>query len=375
LTLFPTYVIFKLNSNSVYNENQMSKGDKILQKDYKIIDDPYELIFHLLSISYLYGDYAIPFHLMNTSSQAYLSVKKGDTAALRRFASRNWIDMDLLSDEKRKELEQIYQMIIDKYSNQIKTELSPLPTQFLIELGERAIQFGHFRDAHSCFKAIKGLDKQINELVGEAIQILKSKEVNSPDNEQILEQKIAQAVDNVYRATKLKNPFGNQFQKLGQQLHYEDADIFRKYSKYVELTLLKEILEFGIQFLIDDRSISEKVLNALSISKLRRLFLKKLAIRFSGGEQRYSEFVEHYHQAIEKLNQAETEKDFREIQKTLLGRGTGDNKYFQFLREISLEHPISALLVFTETTPSGELYIAPLILKSGTSLLDFLEIS
>lgn len=353
----------------------MSKGDKILQKDYKIIDDPYELIFHLLSISYLYGDYAIPFHLMNTSSQAYLSVKKGDTAALRRFASRNWIDMDLLSDEKRKELEQIYQMIIDKYSNQIKTELSPLPTQFLIELGERAIQFGHFRDAHSCFKAIKGLDKQINELVGEAIQILKSKEVNSPDNEQILEQKIAQAVDNVYRATKLKNPFGNQFQKLGQQLHYEDADIFRKYSKYVELTLLKEILEFGIQFLIDDRSISEKVLNALSISKLRRLFLKKLAIRFSGGEQRYSEFVEHYHQAIEKLNQAETEKDFREIQKTLLGRGTGDNKYFQFLREISLEHPISALLVFTETTPSGELYIAPLILKSGTSLLDFLEIS
>ena len=375
MTLFPTYVIFKLNSNSVYNENQMSKGDKILQKDYKIIDDPYELIFHLLSISYLYGDYAIPFHLMNTSSQAYLSVKKGDTAALRRFASRNWIDMDLLSDEKRKELEQIYQMIIDKYSNQIKTELSPLPTQFLIELGERAIQFGHFRDAHSCFKAIKGLDKQINELVGEAIQILKSKEVNSPDNEQILEQKIAQAVDNVYRATKLKNPFGNQFQKLGQQLHYEDADIFRKYSKYVELTLLKEILEFGIQFLIDDRSISEKVLNALSISKLRRLFLKKLAIRFSGGEQRYSEFVEHYHQAIEKLNQAETEKDFREIQKTLLGRGTGDNKYFQFLREISLEHPISALLVFTETTPSGELYIAPLILKSGTSLLDFLEIS
>jgi len=346
-----------------------------VQVDYKIINDPYDLIYHLLSIAYLYGDYAIPFHLMNTSSQAYLSIKKGDIAALRKFAARNWIDMDLLSEEKRQELEEIYQMIIDKYGNQIKTELSPLPMQFLIELGERAIQFGHFRDAHSTFKAIKGLDKKVNELAGEAIQILKSKEVTNPDNEQVLEQKFAQAVDYVYQSAKLKNPIGNQFQKLGPQLHYEDADSLRKYSKYVELTLLKEILEFSIQFLIDDRSISDKVLNALSTSKLRRLFLKELAIRFSGGEQRYSEFVEHYHQAVNKINQAQAEKDFIDVQKTLLGRGTGDNKHFQFLRELSLEHPISALLVTTQTTPTGEHYIAPLILKSGSSLLEFLEIS
>lgn len=345
-----------------------------MQDDFKMIKEPYELVFHLLSISYLYGDYAIPFHLMNTASQAYLSVKKGDIAALRRFASRNWIDMDLLSDQKRQELEQIFQMIVAKYGDQIKTELSPLPTQFLIELGERAIQFGHFRDAHSAFKAIKELDKKVNGLVGDAIQVLKSKEANDPDNDQVLKQKLDLASDNIYQAIKLKNPFGNQFQKLGPQLHYEDIDSLRKYAKYVELTLLKELLEFGIQFLLDERSISEKVHNAISSSKLRRSFLKKLAIRFSGGEDRYLKFVENYRHAAEKVNRAETEKDFIDVQKTLLGRGTGDNKHFQFLRELALEHPISALLVTTQATPAGEPYIMPIILKSGASLLDFLEI-
>jgi len=352
-----------------------------LQTDYNAIDDPYDLIFHLLSISYLYGDYAIPFHLMNTSSQVYLSIKKGDVAALRKFAFRNWIDMELLSEEKRQELEQIYQMILEKYSDQIRAELAPLPTQFLTELGERAVKAGHFRDAYSAFKAINVLDKKVNESVGEAIQILKSKDVTNPDSNDeatskaVLKQKITQAVILVYQAIKLKNPFGNQFQKLGHQLHYEDADAARKYSKYVELTLVKEILEFGIQFLIDDRNIGEKIINALSSSKVKRMFLKYMAIHFSGGEERYAKFVENYQQAVEKLNKSETEKDFLEVQKILLGRGTGDNRYFQYLRELSLEHPISALLVSTQTTPTAEFFIAPLILKSGASLLDFLEIN
>jgi len=346
-----------------------------LHTDYKDINDPYELVFHLLSISFLYGDFAIPFHLMNTSSQAYLSIKKGDIAALHKYAHRNWIKMGILSDEKQQELEQIYQMILDKYSDQIRVELSPLPESFLNELGERALKFGHYRDAHSAFKSIKSLDKKVNESVGQAIQILKTPSLINADNEQAIEKNITQVVDYVYQACKIKNPFGNLFQKLGPGLHYEDADSLRKYSKYVELTLLKELLEFAIQFLIDDRAISDKVINSLASSKLRRMFLKHLAIRFSGGQERYNEFIENYKKAVEKLKNAETETDFFEVQKILLGRGTADNRYFQFLKDLSLEHPVSALVVSTQTTPNGEYFIGPLILKSGASLLEFLEIS
>lgn len=345
-----------------------------MQADYRLINDPYDLVFHLLSFSYLYGDYAIPHHLMNTASQAYLSVKKGDIAALRRFASRNWIKMERLPVEKQQELDQIYQMIVDKYGSQIQAELAPLPIPLLTELGDRALLFGHYRDANSFYKAIKELDKKVNAMIGEAIQIIKSKELTSSDDDQLIDQEISQAVEFVYVAIRLKNPFGNQFQKLGPELHYEDADAARKYAKYVELTLVKELLEFGIQFLIDDKHITEKVINALSTSKLRRLFLKYLAARFSGGLERYAQFIENYRQAIDRLNRAKTDIDFMAIQKTLLGRGTGDNRYFQFLRELALEHPVSALLVSTQTTPTGEFFISPIMLKSGSSLLDFLEL-
>ncbi len=346
-----------------------------MQANYNLVKDPYDLVFHLLSFSYLYGDYAIPHHLTNTASQAYLAVKKGDIAALHKFASRNWIEMDRLPEEKQQELDQIYQMIVSKYGNQIRAELSPLPTPLLTELGERALQFGHYRDAHYFYKAIKELDKKVNEILGEGIQIIRSKEVNSSDNEQLIEQKMRQAVELVYQALKFKNPLGNQFQQLGIKLHYEDAETARKYAKHVELTLVKELLEFGIQYLIDDKNIAEKVINALSTSKLKRIFLKDMAIRFSSGEERYAQFVQNYRQAIERLKEAKTEKDFFDVQKTLLGRGTGDNRHFQFLRELSLEHPISALLVSTHPTPKGEFFISPLMLKSGISLLDFLDLA
>ncbi|MDZ7264274.1 MAG: hypothetical protein ONB16_06785 [candidate division KSB1 bacterium] len=347
-----------------------------MQTDYTEIPEPYDLINHLLSIAYFYGDFSIPFQLMNTTSQVYLSVKKGDIVALRKFAARNWIDLERLSGEKRAELEKIYQTIIAKYAAQIQTELSPLPPEYLTELGERAILLGHYRDAHSAFKAIKGLDRKVNELVSDAIQLLKSREVAAHDKEDVdqMTEKVQQAVDRLYIAIRLKNPFGNQFQRLGPELHYEDLETFKKYIKYVEQSLLKEILEFGIQYLIDDHSISEKIIAALATSRARRLFLKHLAIRFSGGDQRYNQFIANYRLATEQLKKANSDKDFLEVQRILLGRGTGDNKYFQFLRELSLEHPISALLVITMRTPGGELYISPLILKSENSLLDFLEI-
>ncbi len=352
----------------------LENGGINLQSDYKSIKEPYEMVYHLLSLSYFYGDYGIPFHFMNTASRAYLSVIKGDIAGLQNFAFRNWIDFDLLSEEKQAELEQIYDKIVNKYGEQLKNELAPLPSEFLNELGERALKFGKFRDAYSAFKESGDLEKRVNQFVVEAIQILNSKDLTSGDLEdQTFDQKLAQAADLIFRAVKLKNPFGNQFQKLGLKLHYEDAEAARKYMKYIEQSLFKEIIDFGIQFLIDDKSIGNKITNALSSGKLRRAFFKQLAIQFSGGADFFKSFTEKYLQAVEQLKEAKTEKDFLNIQKTLLGRGTGANEYYQFLQELSLEHPASALLVNTQMTPGNKPFIAPIIMKSGASIYEFLE--
>ncbi|MDZ7331521.1 MAG: hypothetical protein ONB13_06240 [candidate division KSB1 bacterium] len=346
-----------------------------MQKDYNSIKDTYDLIFHLLSFSYLYGDYAIPHQLMNPTSQAYLSVKKGDIAALRKFAGRNWLNIDRLSLQQQQELDRIYQMLVERFGDQIRAQPSPLPSQLLIELGERAFTFGHYRDAHSFFKTVKELDKKVNELLERALQILRSKEVTAGESDSAIEAKVHEAVEIIYPAVKLKNPFGQQFQLLGPHFHFEDAENARKYAKYVELALVKELLEFGIHFLLDDRTIADKIIGALPSSKVKRILLRQLAIRLSGGIERYQEFVENYHQAIALQKEAKTEKDFLEVQKRLLGRGSGDNRYTQFLRELCVEHPISALMVTAQPTPKGELYICPIMLKSGDSLLDFLALA
>ncbi len=347
-----------------------------MQTDFYSIENSHDLIIHLLSLSYFYSDYSILFHMMNTSSSVYLSVKKKDIAALRKFAERNWIDFEKLTDEQRKELESIYQEINDKYGQQIQDELSPLPNQFLSDFGDRAIGVGHYKDAYSALIAIKELDKKVNESVAKSVELLKSKEVSDPGSGDMVEvdQKVSQAADLAYMAARLKKPFGGQFQYLGENLHYKDSEAMRKFTKYVELNLLKELVDFSIHFLFDDKQIADKMTQALPSGKVRKMFLRYLAIKYSNGEERYKQFVDNYASAVEKLSEAKTEVDYFNVQKTLLGRGTGENVYHQFLRELSLEHPISAMLVITQATPNGEPFIAPLILKSGVSLLDFLEL-
>ncbi|NOZ62249.1 MAG: hypothetical protein GXO74_11245 [Calditrichaeota bacterium] len=346
-----------------------------MKTDYQQIEDVHELIMHLLSISFFYGDYAIPFHINNPSSTVSLTIKKNDIAALRKFAARNWLDFDLLEENKRQELEQTYARLNEQFGEKLKAEPMPLPTEFLLDLGQRAISQGKFRDAHSAFKTANQLDQRVNQFISDAIRILQSKEVTSGDaSSEQLEEKCADVARLVFQAVHLKNPFGNQFQELGQRLHFEDADSWRKYNKYIEQSLFKEIIEFGVRFLIDDKAIADKIIHALGSGKVRRQILKQLAIQFSGGKERYEKFVENYRRAAEQVKNAKTEEEYIAVQKTLLGRGTGDNEYYQFLRELSLEHPVSALLVLTVQTSEGKLFIAPQILKSGESLLDFLDL-
>jgi len=351
-----------------------------LKTDFKEIHDSYDLVMHLLTFSYFYGDYSVVFHVMNTNSTVHLSIKKGDIAALRKFAARNWINFETIPSEQRQELDSIYAELSAKYGQQLQNQLAPLPTEFLTDLGKRALDFGHFKDAHSAFNAIKSLDKHINESLVQAGELLQSKEVSNPSTDadtsmdSAMNRKVSQAVDAVYRAVKLKNPFGGQFQYLGADFHLKDTESLRKFIKYVELNLLKELIEFSISYLLDDRQIADRIIPALSSGKVRKFFLRQLAAQFSLGEEPFRQFVANYQSAVEKLKTAKNEVDYFNVQKTLLGRGTGENVANQFLKELSLEHPISAMLVLRQPTPGGNVIVAPIMLKSGVSLLDFLEL-
>ena len=345
-----------------------------MQSDYKEIKDTHELILHLLSISFFYGDYSIPFHFMNPSSNVVLAAQKSDIISMHSFASRNWVNFELFSAEKKEQLEKTYADTTKAYSDQIKKQLTPLPPKYLIDLGKRAIELGHFRDAFSAYSAVNELDKHVNEFIVKAEEILKSKKVTSSESDVELEKEISQAVSFIYKATKLKNPLGNQFQQLGQNLHYRNIESFRKLNKYIENNLLKEIIDFSIHYLIDNNHIADKASKALLTGKVRKIFLRHLCEKFSGGHDKFTNFVDNYKKSVELMKNTNSETGLFSIQKTLLNRGTGDNEHYQFLRELALEHPISSILISVKSNSEEKQYITPLMLKSGMSMLDFLEL-
>lgn len=341
------------------------------------IADPLEIQLHLLSIAYFYGDYSIIHHFTNRNSPIFTAMTTGDIHALKKFAAKNEINFDQLSDEDKERFNQFHQKIVNEYKSQLKATSLPLPEEYLEALAARAVQLGNFATAHSALQVINKLEKKVNELLVSGVQLLQSKEVKSGSNEtatEQLRQSIKQSAELFYKAIRIKKPLGNQFQYLSYNLYFNNNEALRKYYKYVEMNLIKEIIEFSIQYLTDDKVIADKIIGSLYSGKLRKIFLRYFAEIFSLGDANYQNFIDRYKEATKLLKQAKQEEDFLDIQKTLLGRGTGDNEYYQFLRELAVDHPISTLLVTIVPTPDDIPVIAPIILKSGVSLLEFLEL-
>ena len=337
-----------------------------------------EIQLHLLTTAYFYGDFSIIHYFTNRNSPICRAATERDIHALKKFALKHEIDLDQLPDGDREKFNQFQQKITNEYKSQLESEPLPLPEQYLEELANRAIQLKNFTSAHSTLQVNNKLDKKVNKFIVTGVQLLQSKDVktaSSASAEEIFSKNIQQAVWQFYQAIRIKNPLGNQFQYLAPDLHFTNADAMRKYAKYVELNLLKELIEFNIHFLVDDKSIAEKICNNLVSAKVRKTFLRYLAEQFSFGKENFQQFVSRYKEAVQSLNAAKEDKEFLKIQKILLGHGTGDNEYYQFFRELTTEHPISALLVSVLPTPGdGIPFIAPIVLKSGISLMEFLEL-
>lgn len=344
------------------------------------LTNPLEIQLKLMTTAYFYGDFSTIYPFTNHNSMIYNAVIAGDVNALSKFASKNDIEIDELSDESIEKYNQFHHQLTSNYKSQLEKNPLPLPAPYLEELADRAIELGNYSTAHSALQAINSLDKKVNEFIVKGVELLQSKEVKGSEvssdesGSDSLDERIRQVAFQFYQAIRIKEPLGHQFQYLGPNLYLENSEALRKYMKYVELNLIKELLEFGIQYLADDRAIAERIIKNLPSSKIKRLFLKHFAEFFSLGSENYQAFVRRYQEAVKLLKNAKEDREFLTIQKVLLGRGTGDNQYYQFLRELAVEHPISTLLVTIELTSDGTPYIAPIILKSGISLMEFLEL-
>ncbi|MBN2010738.1 hypothetical protein JW960_15435 [candidate division KSB1 bacterium] len=334
-----------------------------------------DIEIHMMAVAYMWGDYSALHQLVNKNAPAYNAIQSGDVFALRAHAMRLMDEIDNYSDEHQQQLESIHQEIADKYQKELEQLALPLPEKYLEELAGIAIAKGNYATAHSAWNAFDKLDKGVNQYVVKGVELLQSPVLRDEASDpQSFRNTLHEAVEQFYVATRMKNPVGQQFQYLSQQLHMKDQEGIRKYFKYIEAALQKEIVDFAIEYLIDDKNISAKITAALPNAKARRAFLRYLAQKFSRGEQSYAEFLQHYRHAIELFREAKTDDQFQKVQQVMLGRNTAENESYQFLRELAVDHPISTLLVTAVAAADNQVFLVPILMKSEQPLYEFLEL-
>ena len=336
------------------------------------VSDLFELELHMMSAALYFADFSAVYPLVGKDSVVSKAIQNNDVTSAAKLLDR-YFDMEDMTDSEFDELEKLYAETENAYAAKLKEQLLPLPKEFFVALGDTALQQNKFSTASTVFVYLNNLDKRIHELVDTGVAHLKSKE----SEEAQIEEKTKQAALSFYKAMRLLQPISLDFENIGVDFVLnEKKPLRRKFDKYIDQSVLKELLLVGIEYLIHEKSVSTPVINALEAqqvpAKNMRLLLKELSILFSGGEENYERFVRQYTAAVEH-HQKNSDNEIKQIksQEILLGRTVGDGNYFQYLKEIATQFPISALMITCLDTSVDIKYIAPRYAKT-TPILELL---
>lgn len=346
-----------------------------MEKQFSDVTNLVELELHLMTAATYFCDFSAIYPLFDKESVVVKVFQNNDLFSAKKILAR-YYDVDELTESEWDAYSQIYEELKRNYLTQLKEKLLPLPKEFLTMLGEKAVEKNNFSTASTVFKHLNSLDKRINENLDKGIQQLKSKEfkeaIHSSDKEKVthvLEAKIRQAALYFYQAMKLKQPISLDFQNIGIQFVLNDkTPLRRQYDRYVEQSVLRELLLIGIRYLIYENLISNKILESLEAlqapARIIRHLLKELSVLFAGNQENHDRFVQQYKAALTHLQESENEIEKIKTQEILLGRTVGDGNYFQYLKELSTQFPISPLVIICLDTSFDIRYIAPRFAKT-----------
>lgn len=375
----PISILFGGKENGEANQEEYYMTNNLIE-----INDYVEIELQLLASAYFLGDYYPLHQLIDRKSRLFIAFTNKKIDDIKSKSAQLIIDPAKLSENDQEEYRKYYPGILEnikkKYYDDLRNTQVPPPAQLIEEFAENAIDLGKFMAASSALEYIKALDKHIDRHLSNAIRILKSKEIlalpedvsESHSDESYNE--IESAAKEFYTAIKLKKPTGPNFQYLGPELQFQNKMLWRKYEQHVTSNNLKEIVNFSIHYLSDASSFAAKISDSLSKGKIRKIFIKKLAELFSGGPEKYQEFISRYQDAVTKLATAEKEADFFAIQETILGTRAKTDELFHYFTDLMVKHPVSALVCCLKQTPNQKLYIAP-YLAHEMSLVELLDIA
>jgi tetratricopeptide (TPR) repeat protein len=331
----------------------------------------------LMTTGLYFGEFAAVHALLQQESRLAIAMRQKDLVALKKYATHIIGDLSALGREDEEKYDALFAHVQATYEPAITQQPIPLPDAFLEELAEVALQKGKYLSAHNTLQHLKRLDKKVNEYLTQATQALQSKivaEFDKTTSDEALAQ-VEQAAQQFYHAVRLKKPLGVPFQYLGVDFFTRNIETRRKFERHVEQgeSVLKEIMNFCIAYLVDDAFISDKIINSIKNNRTRKHILKQLVIQFTGGIENHQMFVNQIREAAENVRNAKTELDFMQTQRILLGRTTGSDTLVQYLKELSTRFPVSPLMIKIDHSPANVPFLAPLMLKER-SLLELLEL-
>ncbi|MCK4547284.1 MAG: hypothetical protein KAW17_07560 [Candidatus Eisenbacteria sp.] len=331
-----------------------------------------DLVTRILAGAIFARDFCAVRNLVNPKSKLRLALERQAPKLIEREIPRVLLDPDALTETDRAEYERGLASIREKYGDQIETSPFELPRSLVEDIAERAMATGSFASASDALEFLGTRNQRIGDLVASALRDLKSAgDTDDPDSANARRS----ATDAVWLAAKLKNPLEPLFQKRATDFHFSGREAREKFYQALVSGKDRETADLCIHYLLGDREISESVCRALSGNTGRKSFLNELARILSGGNEKYSEFIDRYQRSVEILRSSSGEKPdpagVQEVQAALSGDESYKGDGAGLLRQLATSHPIAALVCRLIVVPRKGPHLIPIVFE-GTSALQVL---
>lgn len=227
-----------------------------------------------------------------------------------------------------------------------------IPAVLLEETAKEAVAGGKFAYAEEAYRLL-GIKKEMVALYAQS------------GEQWLREGKPRNGALSFFVAASIEQPIGPHFQYLGPELH---SKCLAESTKCVTALPVEEIVDAGIRFLLQNDGLAERLLATVHPEQ-KKYVLATLAVCTDAD---LPELVKNLRGAVADFSKIVDGKpdDYASIGPALLGRPTGSNESWQYLKEFCTEHPLGSLCVCLKRV-RDKIVLIPVV-RDGTPLIDLL---
>lgn len=227
-----------------------------------------------------------------------------------------------------------------------------LPAAILEETAKEAVARGRFAYAEEAYKLL-GIKKEMVALYAQA-------------GEQLLrEDRAKHAAMSFFVAASLDQPIGPHYQYLGPELH---SKCLAEPEKCLTALPIDLLIDAAIRFLFPGEALADRLMGSVKPEQKGRV-LATLAVCRDLDLPTLVEGLRDAVAALSKIGNGQPD-DYSPIGPMLLGRTTGTDEAWQYLREFCFEHPLGSLCVCVKMIRRTPVLVP--VIRDGRSLIDLL---